>query len=125
MGDGIMNATETMKQTVGFWGSFLVGVCTPIAIQLVRALFPLVLYTNALSEGATKPRTVVITLAVILLAPLLAPLAARLISERRTLIVSFLAVAFLRLALQISPSANLNLVLTTLALVCLTIGCTA
>ena len=113
---------DTRKQSNRFWASVLVAAFTLIAVQLLRALFPLALYTNALTEGPNKPRTVVVTLLLVLLAPLLAPLITRWLSVRGALSMSLLAAALLRLAIQVSPSATLTFVLTTVALMGLLLG---
>jgi endonuclease/exonuclease/phosphatase family metal-dependent hydrolase len=101
---------------VRVWPLVLVTVGVTLAAQVIRALFPLVVYTFGINRGVTQIM-VGAYLLVVFLSPLLTPLFTRFLGMRRTLVLAVGGLAVLRLVAQITPPGNISLIVVTAAAV--------
>jgi endonuclease/exonuclease/phosphatase family metal-dependent hydrolase len=96
------------------WRLTLVAVSVTLAVQTLRALFPLVIYTYGAHATEVMRGAYLV---VVFLAPLLAPALARLLNARRALTLAVGGLALFRLAAQVAPPGDAALSLATIAAV--------
>ncbi|MBZ0278445.1 MAG: hypothetical protein K8I60_20020, partial [Anaerolineae bacterium] len=95
-----------------FWRLALISISVMTALQVIRVFVALIVYNFGERNGlmlAAAPAVLVF------LAPFLIPLLVRLLNPRNSLFLTVGGLLLLRLALQISRDANLNLILSALA----------
>ncbi len=95
-----------------WWALIVVILTVTLSAQMLRTLFPLVIF----KPGAT-PDFMARHLIVVYLLPFLIPFVSRWIGPRRLLLISVGGLAVLRLGMQLSASTDLSLLLTSAGVV--------
>jgi endonuclease/exonuclease/phosphatase family metal-dependent hydrolase len=90
----------------------LVALCVTLGLQVIRVFFTLAVYNFGERYGLTLST---IPGLIVFIAPFFTPFVVRRLNPRRALFAMVGGLALLRLALQLSPSSDLNLILSGLA----------